>query len=159
MSKRHEKGEKMKNKKAFTYIELMVVVALIAATVAITVPRYLDYQAKAKQSEAKHNLEALYTLQIAYFGENFEYGSSQCIRNLGWGIEGISRYTYGCGDETTSTAMDPFAISNCTAAPTTSAINGFTMCAAANIDNDWAVDNWSIDDSMNMTNVYSDIVN
>jgi prepilin-type N-terminal cleavage/methylation domain-containing protein len=159
MSKRHEKGEKMKNKKAFTYIELMVVMALITALLAITAPRFVVYQTRAKQTEARHNLEALYSLQMAYYGEHMEYGSSDCIRNLGWGPEGITRYTYGCGDQTTSTARNPSLIDNCYVGPSCSAVVDFTMCAAANIDNDTTLDNWSIDDAMNLTNVYSDLDN
>jgi prepilin-type N-terminal cleavage/methylation domain-containing protein len=149
----------MKNKKGFTLIELMIVVAIIGILAAIAIPDFLTFQAKAKQSEAKQNLGAIYTTQVAYFSEFNEYGSSECLPNLHWSPEGTTRYTYGCGDTTTSTATTPAAIANCAPLPLATALTDFTVCAVGNIDNDVATDAWSMDDSKNLTNVYSDLDN
>ena len=150
----------MKNKKGFTLIELMIVVAIIGILAAIAIPDFLTFQAKAKQSEAKQNLGAVYTTQVAYFSEFNEYGSTMCLSNLHWRPEGTTRYTYGCGDETTSTASVPVTIDNavCSPAPTSGPASDFTVCATGNIDNDTtALDTWSMNDSKDLSNVYSDL--
>jgi len=43
------------------------------------------FQAKAKQSEAKNNLSALYTLELSYFGDNDTYVGFQAIGRTGVG--------------------------------------------------------------------------
>jgi type IV pilus assembly protein PilA len=55
-----------------TLIELMIVVAIIGILAAIAIPNFLKFQCKAKQSEAKTALGAIYKVQLAYTGE---YGS------------------------------------------------------------------------------------
>jgi type IV pilus assembly protein PilA len=61
-------------KKAFTLIELMIVVAIIGILAAIAVPNFIKFQCRAKQSEAKSNLKALYTSQESYRAEFDSYG-------------------------------------------------------------------------------------
>jgi type IV pilus assembly protein PilA len=53
----------LKHQKGFTLVELMVVVAIIGLLSAVAVPNFKKYQAKAKISEAKLQLSALYTAQ------------------------------------------------------------------------------------------------
>jgi type IV pilus assembly protein PilA len=53
----------------FTLIELMIVVAIIGILAAIAIPNFLQYQMKSRQSEAKTNLQAIRTSQIAFQGE------------------------------------------------------------------------------------------
>ena len=61
------------NQKGFSLVELMVVVAIISILAALALPRFQIFQAKARQSEAKANLQMIYTLQQAYHGENDVY--------------------------------------------------------------------------------------
>ena len=68
--------KKLREKKGFTLIELMIVVAIIGILAAIAIPNFLKFQAKAKQSEAKTNLGAVFTAQTAYFGENNAYATT-----------------------------------------------------------------------------------
>ena len=91
----------MKNKKGFMLIELMIVVAIIGILAAIAIPDFLKFQAKAKQSEAKSNLGAIFTAQVAYFGEFNTYGGgTRCFTDIAWGPEGGSAYSYFCGTHT-----------------------------------------------------------
>ena len=64
----------IRNKKGFTLIELMIVVAIIGILAAIAIPNFLKFQAKSKQSEAKTNLKGIYTAETGYFGEQNTYG-------------------------------------------------------------------------------------
>ena len=82
----------LKNNKGFTLIELMIVVAIIGILAAIAIPNFLNYQCKAKQSEAKSNLGTIRTQQEAYFAEYDGYAVD--LTNLGFETKGTARYTY-----------------------------------------------------------------
>jgi type IV pilus assembly protein PilA len=57
----------MSNKKGFTLIELMIVVAIIGILAAIAIPNFVKFQAKGKQSEANSNLKAIFSAQKANY--------------------------------------------------------------------------------------------
>ena len=147
----------MKNKKGFTLIELMIVVAIIGILAAIAIPDFLTFQAKAKQSEAKQNLGAIYTTQVAYFSEFNEYADSDCLANLHWRPEGTTRYNYECGDESTTTGTDTTTASTCALGTALGPPSTFTVCATGNIDNDSTYDEWSMNDAKDLSNVASDL--
>lgn len=50
----------IRSSKGFTLIELMIVVAIIGILAAIAIPNFMRYQLRAKASERKTNLEAIY---------------------------------------------------------------------------------------------------
>ena|SRR3990170_746932 len=83
-----------KNRKGFTLIELMIVVAIIGILAAIAIPNFLKFQAKSKMSEAKTNLGAIYTGQLSYFGEQNAYGDFNAIN---WSPSGTPRYHFALG--------------------------------------------------------------
>jgi type IV pilus assembly protein PilA len=54
-----------KSNKGFTLIELMIVVAIIGILAAIAIPNFMRYQLRAKASERKTNLEAIFKSEEA----------------------------------------------------------------------------------------------
>jgi type IV pilus assembly protein PilA len=58
-----------RKQEGFTLIELMIVVAIIGILAAIAIPNFLTYQMKSRTSEAKVNLGAIKTSEIAFQGE------------------------------------------------------------------------------------------
>lgn len=62
-----------KNNKGFTLVELMIVVAIIGILAAIAIPNFISYQLKSKTTEAKTNIGAIKTSEIAYAAETDEY--------------------------------------------------------------------------------------
>ena len=63
----------MRRARSFTFMELMLVVALISILVTIAVPNYQRFQLRAKTSEAKHNLGAIRKCLEVYELENQSY--------------------------------------------------------------------------------------
>ena len=85
----------MRNSRGFTLIELMIVFAIVGILAAIAIPSYIDYMAKAQQSEAKLQLGAIFTLMVSYADglDNTGY-TSATIDNIGFSVSGVRRYSY-----------------------------------------------------------------
>jgi len=74
----------------FTLIELMIVVGIIGILVAIAAPNFARYQAKARQSEAKLALSAMYSSEKSFYSEYSSYISS--MDGIGYQPEGSRRF-------------------------------------------------------------------
>ncbi len=59
--------------RAFTLIELLIVVAIIAILAAIAVPNFMEAQVRSKVSRVKADLRAMMTAQEMYRLDNNEY--------------------------------------------------------------------------------------
>lgn len=142
----------MKQKKGFTLIELMIVVAIIGILAALAIPAFMKFLAKSKQSEAKTNLGAIFTAQEAYFGEQNTYGTA--FTYINWAPAGRNLYTYVLPDQT----IDNLKGVNCPPAGTSGADGtSFTALAGGNIDSDADCDEWSIDNSKDLRNDFNDV--
>ncbi len=76
--------------KGFTLIELMIVVGIIGILVAIAAPNFSRYQSKARQSEAKIALAAVYGSEKAFYSEYAAYVAS--MDAIGYSPEGARRF-------------------------------------------------------------------
>ena len=156
---------RMRNRKGFTLIELMIVVAIIGILAAIAIPNFLKFQAKSKQSEAKTNLKAIYTAETGYYGEHNTYNAFDRVH---WAPIGTSqRYTYDLGSASGipsppgagtvfSFVGSSAAVSN-VSVTTTVTDNAFLAAAVGNIDNDPAFDEWTINDNNSLLTIKDDV--
>lgn len=83
------------NRKGFSLVELMVVVAIIGVLASIAIPNFQKFQARSKQSEVKSNLKAAFVAERAYHQEKDNYSS--CVKKIGFAPERGNRYKYDFG--------------------------------------------------------------
>ena len=62
-----------RSRKGFTFIELMVVMAIIASIVAIALPRYFDGLERSKETALKQNLKEMREAIDHYHSDKGEY--------------------------------------------------------------------------------------
>ena len=119
----------MTNRKGFTLIELMIVVAIIGILAAIAIPNFIAMQLRAKRSELPTNVDAIRTAQKAYHHEwdsfttaastpatvpgreqvDFTAGGFTAFQNLGWVADGKVRGQYSTlAVSASSSALDDF---------------------------------------------------
>jgi type IV pilus assembly protein PilA len=153
-------------RKGFTLIELMIVVAIIGILAAIAIPNFLRFQARAKQSEAKQNLGAIFTAYTSYFSDNNTFPSAasitlgteayNCLAVADWEPKGTIRYNYNCVN--TEAFSPPINNSSCVAPVVTAGTQiDFTVAACGNVDNDTIVDEWTIDTAKKLKNIQDDV--
>jgi type IV pilus assembly protein PilA len=121
----------------FTLIELMIVVAIIGILAAIAIPNFYGMQTRAKMTEAKSNLGAIWSLQEAYFAENDTYANPSSSlapgvydgtsgwTELGFFPKGTTRYQYEM---------------------VSADVSSFVARATGDIDGDGQDDVWTIDE-------------
>ncbi len=97
--------KKIQKTRAFTLIEVMIVVVIIGILAGLAIPRYMRATTKAKQSEAKMLLRQIYVMETAYKQEYDTYwipsegiiassSNPAAFAELGIELMTQSRYTY-----------------------------------------------------------------
>ena len=76
------KKHKTKKLKSFTLTELLVVLVIIGILILVALPNLMPTVTKAKTTEAKLQLQHIYTLQKTYFLEHSKYCSD--VTQLGF---------------------------------------------------------------------------
>lgn len=94
-------SRELRNKKGFTLIELMIVVAIVGILAAIAIPNFLNYQAKAQQAEVRSGLSAIYTGMMVYYGAVDTGYVTAGLGKIDFTTAGTARYTYTLSNLTT----------------------------------------------------------
>jgi prepilin-type N-terminal cleavage/methylation domain-containing protein len=125
-----------RSQKGFTLIELMIVVVIIGILAALAIPRFMRATTKSKQSEAKNILKQIYAMERAYRQEYDVYwgqgttasaAAQTALGRIGVDVMSTARYTY------TITTAD--------------ASNLLVTATSGILDDDVAVDTWTINDA------------
>ena len=117
----------------FSLMEVMIVVVIIGILAALAYPTLEKYLKIARQTEAKTNLSAIYTAQKIYFTLHQSYADD--INKLDLSLVQGDPYTFTM-EASTST---------------------FKAQAEGNIDDDAALDTWTIDQDKNLFNTIDDV--
>jgi type IV pilus assembly protein PilA len=64
------------NRRGFTLLELMIVVAVVGVLAAVAIPLLTSYQLRSKSAEAKTNLGAIRVIEESLYSENQTYRSA-----------------------------------------------------------------------------------
>ena len=95
------------SRRAFTLIELLIVVAIIAILAAIAVPNFLEAQTRAKVSRVKNDMRTIATAMESYFVDSNTYpGDSD--NTLGNNCQGGLAYLTTPIAYITTLVRDPF---------------------------------------------------
>ncbi len=157
-----------KEDQGFTLVEVMIVMALIGILATIAVPRFMAFQAKARQSEAKVGLGGVFTAATIYCAAN-----NSCVTATAQAINyvpaGSAVYTFnyasvsGAGSPASllnSGTSDVFCPGTAwTATVPATATMGFTAGARGNVDTDPTCDEWVINDIRSLSNPLNDVLN
>ena len=117
----------------FSLMEVMIVVVIIGILAALAYPNLEKYLKRARQTEAKTNLSAIYTAQKIYYTLHQSYADD--INELDLSLAQGDLYTF-TKEESTST---------------------FKAQAEGNIDDDAALVTWTIDQDKNLFNTIDDV--
>ena len=155
-----KKKRRLKVNAGFTLTELMIVVAIISILAAIAIPNFMNYQAKARQSEAKVGLGGIFTAATAYYASNATYTIAS-FSELDYAPAGSPVYTFNYGGNAINSGSSAIACPGTTWVGTTPVLTSasFTAGARGNIDSDPTCDEWTIDDVRNLTNTVNDVLN
>ena len=143
---------------------MLVFVFLVSGIlVAVAIPNFMRYQAKAKQAEAKVGLGGIWThATTTLAAQNASYVISD-ISQLGYGITGTARYSFWYSVSGTltaipggSTATGPCDVNTAPALVDTTT-SSFTAGARGNVDADTTCDDWIINDIRVLSNTSDDV--
>jgi len=81
-----------RDKRGFTLIELMIVIAIIGILAAIAIPQFTSYRERAFVASMKADCNAVRIAEEAYFADNAEYkATADVTKDLkDYGVVGLS---------------------------------------------------------------------
>jgi type IV pilus assembly protein PilE len=128
---------------AFTLTELLVVLVIVGILVLLALPNLMPLISKAKSTEAKVQLEHLYTLEKSYFYEHSKYSSS--LDDIGFVQESLTT------DGASGRANYQVSVTNASA-------TNFSGKATAvvDFDGDGTFNVWEIDQDKNLQETVKD---
>jgi hypothetical protein len=146
------------------------IIMLVPLLIAFAMPQISSRHsaARAKQSEAKQNLEQIYDAYSAYHKKHHTYPNApsmqsgetifDCLQVAGWKPRGNIRYNYNCmNTEVFSPGEYPGNYPCPPEVVTQANQNSFIVAACGNVDADSTVDVWTIDDAKHLRNVVDDV--
>lgn len=83
--------EMMKNRRGFTLIELIVVMAILALLLAIAIPRFGNVMSSSKDKAHKANIEMLERAGELYYAEN-QVSSDVTFNKSNYNTNGFEKY-------------------------------------------------------------------
>ena len=99
------------NQRGFSLVELMVVVAIIGILASIAIPNYQRFQRKARQSEPRTNLSAIYAAEKV-FNTEWNFGATSHAQ-IGFSVDSGNGLYYSIG--WTALGSGPWNASNSSA--------------------------------------------
>jgi type IV pilus assembly protein PilA len=87
----------LKQKKGFTLIELMIVIAIIGILAAIAIPQFAAYRVRGFNATAQSDLRNMITAQEAYYADKQTYVAAGDVAGS------LSAYGYTRSSNTTAT--------------------------------------------------------
>ena len=126
---------------AFTLTEVLVVMIIIGILVLLALPSLMPIISKAKSTEAKLQLEHLYTLERSYFFENSNYSND------------LNAVSFEQQSLATNGGQANYRIEVVDASP-----RGFkaTATAVVDFDGDGIFNQWEIDHNKKLTETVQD---
>jgi type IV pilus assembly protein PilA len=157
----------MYKKSGFSFIELMIVIAVIVFLATLAVPNFMRFLAKAKRTEAFVNLTSIYAAEKSYWAEHGHYSTMLCGEGgIGWKPEGYTsggkqerfHYTYGFpGAEGKNFFTGRLEAGVGSLGVAKADEKNFIVVAAADIDGDGDLDIVTIDQDNNIKVVHDDL--